>query len=210
MGQYALDSCFRGDDLTGLGNAVEADDVKDMKFTKGPAWWPYDVATFSKKPVKISKNKVLNTKYAITIMAQVYPVKPGIIFEYKNIRSTGVSLEITSSTLHFNLPLTTGKKIRTLIMPEKSLKMKQWNFVAASFSQDGTASLYVNGDKFEDEVGKGILPTDLPIEVGNFEGHMFCLQIHRVALNESDIEKSANSCPTGEWHFHVMFIYISN
>ena len=153
----------------------------------------------------IPNDGCLDTRYSITIIAWIYPEKPGPIVHY-NPKGWGLHLWLTHpNELYFRLMPRRGSRRNVKPLTTRSLKPYTWNYISATYDhRTGLATLWINGNPASQRnVGKFTLglATDYPVVVGQrpgdrrmFRGRIACLQIYNRALTRAQIVARQKQC----------------
>lgn len=164
----------------------------------------------------IPNDGCLDTRYSITIIAWIYPEKPGPIVHY-NPKGWGLHLWLTHpNELYFRLMPRRGSRRNVKPLTTRSLKPYTWNYISATYDhRTGLATLWINGNPVSQRnVGKFTLglATDYPVVVGQrpgdrrvFRGRIACLQIYNRALTRAQIIARQRQCfRTGKQKISVL------
>lgn len=153
----------------------------------------------------IPNNGCLDTRYSITVIAWVYPEKPGPILHY-NPKGWGFHLWLTrANELYLRLMPRQGSRRRVKPVTTKNIKPYTWNYVSATYDhRTGLATLWLNGlPVSQRNVGRFPLglATNYPVVVGQrpgdsrlFRGRIACLQVYNVALSRAQIVAKKKQC----------------
>ena len=177
---------------------------------RGPDNHPKGAYYFSgrRSYVLIPNNGCLDTRYSITIIAWVYPVRPGPIFHF-NPKGWAVHLWMTKVNELFVRFVPRGGR-RVAAVTSRRIKPRAWNFIAASYDhQTGLATLWLEGLPIaQKNIGRfrGGLATNYPVVIGRkpgdrraFRGKISCLQVFNAALTRAQILTKRTKCfRTGE------------
>ena len=189
-----------------------------VTLTRGPDNHPKGAYYFSgrRSYVLIPNNGCLDTRYSITIMAWVYPERPGPIFHF-NPKGWGVHLWMTKvNELFVRFVPRSGRRVSPVV--SRKIKPRRWNFIAATYDYGtGLATLWLEGLPIaQKNIGRfpNGLATNYPVVVGKkpgdrraFRGKISCLQVFNVALTRGQIISKRIKCfRTGECHV----VYLNN
>lgn len=153
----------------------------------------------------IPNNGCLDTRYSITIIAWIYPEKPGPIVHY-NPKGWGLHLWLTHpNELYLRLMPRKGSRHNVKPLTTQSLKPYSWNYISATYDhRTGLLTLWLNGlPVSQRNIGKFPLgvATNYPIVIGQrpgdrriFRGRIACLQIYNVAMTRAQIIARRKQC----------------
>ena len=153
----------------------------------------------------IPNNGCLDTRYSITIIAWIYPEKPGPIMHY-NPKGWGLHLWLTHpNELYLRLMPRKGSRHNVKPLTTQSLKPYSWNYISATYDhRTGLLTLWLNGlPVSQRNIGKFPLgvATNYPIVIGQrpgdrriFRGRIACLQIYNVAMTRAQIIARRKQC----------------
>ena len=176
-----------------------------VTLTRGPDNHPRGAYYFSGKGsyVLIPNNGCLDTRYSITIIAWVYPEKPGPILHF-NPKGWGVHLWMTKvNELFVRFVPRSGRQVKPV--SSRKIKPRAWNFIAATYDQrTGLATLWRNGlpivQRMIGRFAPGIA-TNYPAVIGRkpgdrreFRGRISCLQVYNFALTGRQIQSKMRRC----------------
>ena len=183
-----------------------------VTLTRGPDNHPKGAYYFSgrRSYVLIPNNGCLDTRYSITILAWVYPERPGPIFHF-NPKGWGVHLWMTKvNELFVRFVPRSGRRVSPVV--SRKIKPRRWNFIAATYDYGtGLATLWLEGLPIaQKNIGRfpNGLATNYPVVVGKkpgdrraFRGKISCLQVFNVALTRRQIISKRVKCfRKGECH----------
>ncbi|XP_078665528.1 uncharacterized protein LOC144907954 [Branchiostoma floridae x Branchiostoma belcheri] len=192
--QYGLtDTSGNGNDATGEGVALGTG-------VYGEPEGSYVLSGNSTSYIEIPDDRVLDTRYSLTILASVYPTgQSGPLLHYGD-NSSGVHMwQDSTYFLHaslFSRNATTSQTSQT-----RCLKPNQWNSVGLTYDySSGILKLWYEGLEISStDIGVYQLGTNHAARIGavgsdSFNGSVSCVQIYDVALNQSQIEHAATLC----------------
>ena len=208
---YPFTSASRGSDVSKFRNPTAR--FVGLSLIQGPDRHPQGAYFFPgikgrrgrRSYALIPNNGCLDTRYSMTIIAWVYPEKPGPILHY-NPNGWGVHFWLTRpNELYFRLMPRQGSRRRVKPLTSKGIKPYTWNYVSATYDhRTGLATLWVNGlPVSQRNVGKFPLglATNYPVVVGQrpgdrrvFRGRIACLQVYNVALSRAQIVAKKTQC----------------
>ena len=211
---YPFTSASSERDVTRYRNPAAK--IKRLSFIQGPDGHPQGAYYFpgirrlrgrrSRGSYALIPNDgCLDTRYSITIIAWIYPEKPGPIVHY-NPKGWGLHLWLTHvNELYFRLMPRRGSRRNVKPLTTRSLKPYTWNYISATYDhRTGLATLWINGNPVSQRnIGKFTLglATDYPVVVGQrpgdrrvFRGRIACLQIYNVALKRAQIVARQKQC----------------
>ncbi|CAH1244450.1 FCGBP [Branchiostoma lanceolatum] len=184
-------------DITGNGNDGTAQDTQLAEGPNGEADGAYLFLGTSASYVDIPNNGGLDTRYSITILAQVFPTSTsGAVFIYKadggrKLRldqegSTNISMQLANRTR------ATGEEVKV-----SSLTANSWNYIGGSYNYtSGELSVWHDGVKRESTwIGPMEIRTQYPIKVGVlFSGRISCLQVYGHAMSQEEMTVARGRC----------------
>ena len=197
-----------------LGGATKTTDLSQYKnppaklvrvsLTRGPDNNPRGATYFSGRGyVLIPNNGCLDTRFSMTIIAWVYPERPGPILHF-NPRGWGVHLWMTrANELFVRFVPRSGKRVKAVT--SRSVKRYSWNFIAATYDHvTGLATLWRNGLPIAQRM-LGKFPRGLatnhaavvgrkPGDKRHFRGRISCLQVYNFAMTGSQIHAKMTRC----------------
>ena len=198
--------------FTGVTKAVDVSQYKNppaklvgVTLTRGPGYHPRGAYYFSGRGsyVLIPNNGCLDTRYSITIIAWVYPEKPGPILHF-NPKGWGVHLWMTKiNEVFVRFVPRSGRNVQPVT--SRRVKPRAWNFIAATYDRHtGIASLWLDGlqiaQKFIGRFKLG-LATNYPAIMGKrpgdrreFRGKIACLQVYNFVLTQKQIAAKKTLC----------------
>lgn len=168
----------------------------NVRYAPGPYGRSYKSTEFlgnRNSYIHFPNNGKLSVKNSMTLLAWVYPMKPGPIFEYLH----GVKFWcVDSDSLYAHF--VRRDRRRTRVLRKRRLRPYRWNYVGATYDQrTGIATLWLNSRPILSvNIGKGItLATTKDAYMGTgFRGRISCMQIYSSALTGPQISKLRNLC----------------
>lgn len=186
---YPLSSTYRGRDSLKKASTAYLSKVYS---TVGPTGIPNTAYKFlgtSKSYIQFPNKGKLDTRYSTTLVAWIYPVKPGPIFNYQT-NGWGSHFWVTNPKQLF-VRFVKRKGGFTGAVVANVLEPRKWNYVAAVYNKKtGIASLWKNGRRVASRrVGRFELRTQYDVRMGArtgdgryFKGRIACMQIYNYAL----------------------------
>ena len=142
--------------------------------------------------IRFPNNGKLDARSSLTIVAWVYPVGRGPIFEYYG----GVKFWVLRpDTLFSRYVRRTGKYSRAL--RRRKLKPGRWHYVGTTYdARKGVASLWLDSKPIASRhIGKMRLATKKAAYMGTgFRGRIACLQVYGAALTGPQMSKVKHLC----------------
>lgn len=209
---YPLSNTYKGRDS--LRKAPTAY-IRGVYPTTGPTGIPNTAYRFLGKStsyIQFPNKGKLDTKTALTVVAWVYPVKPGPIFNYQT-NGWGVHFWVTRpGQLFVRFMRRNGRSSRHVVY--NGLRPRAWNYVAATYDKrTGRASLWASGRMVATaRVGSFDLRTQYNVRMGArvgdgryFKGRIACMQIYKRALRAKELRAVMYRCTKGKlFLLHVM------
>ena len=203
---YPLDGEHGGQDIGRRNNSPGS--LIGVKLAPGRYGQPdgsYKFSGSAESYVEFPKNGGLDTRYAQTVLAWVYPESPdGTLFSYQAQNSPrGVHLLLQNPYKLF-AKFVTRKYLLPPGVETDKIRPSAWNFVGATYDNvTGIERLWVDGKRVAElTVGTFELATQGAVRMGAmsgasqfFKGRISCLQVYDRALTAQMIQNSRDRCP---------------
>ena len=154
--------------------------------------------------IEFPGSSALDTRYSLTILADVFPETSGPVLNY-NTYNWGVHLLIGMEigSLFSGLSDRYTFKHTDPVLSNSTKFGKKWHYVGATYDYlSGIARVWIDGAKAgELQVGKMEIATNDSVRMGAvtnhrsyFRGRVSCLQIYNRALTQDEIEAVKSRC----------------
>ena len=191
---YPLDHKTRTRDVS-VGKNIPGRS-SNIRYAPGPYGQPGESTEFLGRRnsyISFPNGGKLDAKNSITLLAWVFPMGRGPIFEYFR----GVKFWVVrSDTLYVHFIRRDRRRTRVLI--KRRLRPRRWNYVGATYDQrTGIATLWLDSRPIlSQNIGKSItLATKNTVYMGgSFRGRISCMQVYSVAMTGPQIYKVKNLC----------------
>ena len=157
--------------------------------------------------IEFPRHPQFDSKKSLTLLAWVFPEKPGPVINYTtNLWGTQLLL-LKSNQLVGRITHPDGTLI-SQDLASKRVQPGEWNFVGLSYDHvSGIAHLWINGEVADRKrVGQMDLGTNFPASLGpsgggkrNFKGRVACMQVYDVSLNKHQVATAKNACRKFQW-----------
>ncbi|XP_035692633.1 uncharacterized protein LOC118427105 [Branchiostoma floridae] len=193
-------------DITGNGNDGTAQGTRLAEGPEGETEGSYLFLGTSTSYVDIPNNGALDTRYSITILAQIFPTSTlGPVFVYAADAEPVVRLTLAQyDSVHFIFSLADRTGTVTTHVTAPNVTLNSWNNVAASYNySSGEMFVWHDGVKVKSQwLGPRESRTQLPIRLGAvdgfgdyvFSGRISCLQVYGYAMSPEEISVAQGKC----------------
>lgn len=167
----------------------------NIRYAPGPYGQPGESTEFFGRRnsyIRFPNSGKLDVKDSITLLAWIFPIGRGPIFEYFRGMRFWV---VRSDTLYVQFKRRNGRPTRALI--KRRLYPRRWNYVGCTYNQrTGIATLWVDSRPVLTQNIKRIrLATKTTAYMGGtFRGRIACMQVYSKALTGPQIKKVKNLC----------------
>ena len=190
---YPLNAEYGAKDVS--SNDLPKGTVSGIKLAEGPNGEPggsyYFTGNFLRGSfVEFQNHRLLDTRYSISIVAWIYLIDDGPLFDY----GSGVELWFSNSKIHWQVAeRSTLNKLTACL--SGALNLRTWYYLGVQYNyQKGTLKAYINGKSKEIIATKIEIATNYSVRMGirsgdnrHFKGRVSCLQVYKNTLGLYDI-----------------------